>query len=121
MATFTIDEQEYELKLTFESVKRLNKAFDGGSLEIIGLAMAGDLDAFPSVLHAGLLHTGEKFTQKKINEAIEQAFEKEELSFDDIQKIMNEVVTNSFFYRPTVQKLIAKNPEIQTALDNLLG
>src|SRR5699024_7798655 len=77
MATFTIDEQEYELKLTFESVKRLNKAFDGGSLEIIGLAMAGDLDAFPSVLHAGLLHTGEKFTQKKINEAIEQAFENE--------------------------------------------
>lgn len=121
MATFIIDEKEYELKLTFESVKRLNKAFDGGSLEIIGLAMAGDLDAFPTVLHAGLLHTGEKFTQKKINESIEQAFENETLTFDDIQKIMNEVVTDSFFYRPTVQKLIKKNPEIQAALDSLLG
>lgn len=121
MATFIIDEKEYELKLTFESVKRLDKAFDGGSLEIIGLAMAGDLDAFPIVLHAGLLHTGEKFTQKKINEAIEQAFEKEEISFDDIQKMMNEVVTDSFFYRPTVSKLVKQNPEIQKALDSLLG
>lgn len=121
MATFIIDEKEYDLKLTYESVKRLNKAFDGGSLEIIGLALSGDLDAFPIVLHAGLLHTGEKFTQKKVNEAIEKAFEDESLSLDAIQKIMNEVVTDSFFYRPTVAKLIAKNPELKTALDSLLG
>src|SRR5690625_7489634 len=121
LATFIIDEKEYELKLTFESVKRLNKAFDGGSLEIIGLAMAGDLDAFPIVIHAGLLHTGEKVTQKKINESIEQEFENATLTFDDIHKIMNEIVTDRIFYRPNVMKIIKKNTAIRAALDSLLG
>jgi len=121
MATFEIGGKEYELKLTFESVKRLNKAFDGGSLEVIGLALAGDFDAFPTIVHAALLHTGENFTKKDVNNAIEDAFNNEAITLDDIQKITNEVITESFFYKPTVQKLVKKNPEIQSALDQLLG
>lgn len=121
MATFEIEGKEYELKLTFESVKRLNKAFDGGSAEVIGLSIAGDLDAFPIIVHAALLHTKEGFTMAKVNKAIEEAFEKELITFHDIQQITNEVVTDSFFYRPTVKMILKEQPEIQKALDALLG
>ena len=120
MATFEIDGKEYELKITFESVKRLNKAFDGGSYELIGKAIAGDLDAFPLVIHAALIHTNEKFTIKKVEQAIEDLFEKEALSFEDIQKILIEVVTESFFYRPTVAKLMNQSPEMKAAYEQVI-
>ena len=120
MATFEIDGKEYELKITFESVKRLNKAFDGGSYELIGKAIAGDLDAFPLVIHAALIHTNEKFTIKKVEQAIEGLFEKEALSFEDIQKILIEVVTESFFYKPTVAKLMNQSPEMKVAYEQVI-
>ena len=120
MATFEIDGKEYELKITFESVKRLNKAFDGGSYELIGKAIAGDLDAFPLVIHAALIHTNEKFTIKKVEQAIEDLFEKEALSFEDIQKILIEVVTESFFYKPTVAKLMSQSPEMKAAYEQVI-
>mgnify|MGYP001412454035 FL=1 len=120
MATFEIDGKEYELKITFESVKRLNKAFDGGSYELIGKAIAGDLDAFPLVIHAALIHTNEKFTIKKVEQAIEDLFEKEALSFEDIQKILIEVVTESFFYKPTVAKLMNQSPEMKAAYEQVI-
>lgn len=121
MATFIIDENEYEVKLDYKSVQRLNREFSGGALELVGLSLSGDLDAFPTILHAGLLHTDKNFTKKKINEEIEKAFENETLTFEYIHKLMNEVVTNSFFFRPTVNNMMKKNPEMKKELDNLLG
>jgi len=121
MATFEIDGKEYELKLTFESVKRLSKAFEGGSLEVVAMALAGDLEAFPAIVHAGLLHTGEKFTQKKVNESIEKAFEEERLTLDDIAKIGKEVVADNFFFKPTVQKLMKQNPDVAKAMKVIHG
>jgi|SRR5690554_507057 len=120
MATFEIDGKEYELKITFESVKRLNKAFDGGSYELIGKAIAGDLDAFPLIIHAALIHTNEKFTLKKVEQAIEDLFEREALSFEDIQKILIEVVAESFFYKPTVAKLMSQSPEMKVAYEQVI-
>jgi len=120
MATFEIDGKEYELKITFEAVKRLNKAFEGGSYELIGKAIAGDLDAFPLIIHAALIHTGEKFTLKKVEQSIEDLFEKEALSFEDIQKILIEVVTESFFYKPTVAKLMNQSPEMKAAYEQVI-
>lgn len=121
MATFTINEKEYELKLTFESVKRLNNSFEGGNIEVIGLALAGDFDAFPKIVHAALIHTGNNFTQKAVNGAIEEAFEREELTLESIQRITNEVVTDSFFYRPTVEKMFEGNPALKKELEQILG
>src|SRR5690625_5186043 len=106
MATFEIDGKEYELKITYEAVKRLNNAFEGGSYELIGRAIAGDLEAFPIIIHAALIHTGEKFTLKKVESAIEELISKEALTFEDVQKLSNEVVTESFFFKRTVQKLM---------------
>lgn len=121
MATFEINGKEYELKLTYAAVKRLNKVHEGGSFELIGKALQGDFDTFPHVVHAGLLHTGENFTLEDVEKTIEDAVENEKLSFDDIMRLSNEVVTQSFFYKPTVDKMAKKNPEMKQALEQLLN
>lgn len=121
MTTFEIEGKEYELKLTFESVKKLSKVFDGGSYEVVGLALAGDLDAFPAIVHAGLIHTGKNFTRKQVDKAIEEAFESEKLTLDDIAKVGKEVVADNFFYKPTVQKLLKKNPDAKKAMKAIHG
>lgn len=121
MATFEINGKEHELKLTYASVKRLNNVHEGGSFELIGKAMQGDFETFPHIIHAGLLHTGEDYSFKTVEEAIEQAFADEKISLDDIIKISNEVVTQSFFYKPTVTKLTKQNPEMKKALEQLLA
>lgn len=121
MATFEINGKEYELKITFEAVKRLNNAFKGGSYEVIGKAIAGDFEAFPIIVHAGLMHTGENFTLKQVQQAIEDLFSAEAITLDDIQRISNEVVSESFFYKPTVKKMMNKNPEMKKAYEQLMS
>src|SRR5690625_1020796 len=121
MAVFEIDGKEYELKITFEAVKRLNNAFEGGSYELIGKAISGDFEAFPTIIHAALLHTGENFSKKKIDETIEKQFENEAITFEAIQRLTNEVVTESFFYKPTVAKLMKQNPEMKKAYEQLMA
>lgn len=121
MATFEINGKEYELKITYKAVKHLNGQFKGGSYEVIGKALSGDLDAFPKIVQAALIHTDEKFTQKDVEQAIEDAVDEESISLEDITAICNEVVTDSFFYKATVEKLMEKNPEMKKALDQLQG
>lgn len=121
MATFEIDGKEYELKLTYKAIKYLNNSFEGGSYELIGKAISGDFDAFPKIVHAALIHTGENFSFKSIEEEIEKLIDGEKLSMDDVAKICDEVVTQSFFYKKTVDKLMKSNPEMKKALDQLRG
>lgn len=121
MAVFEINGKEYELKINYAAVKRLNNVHEGGAFELIGKAMQGDFDTFPHIVHASLLHTGESFTLQNIEDAIGELIENERLSFDDIMRISNEVITQSFFYRPTVDKLTKQNPEMKKALEQLLN
>ena len=121
MATFEVNGKEYELKLTYKAVKLLNNVHEGGSFELIGKAMQGDFDTFPHIIHAALLHTNENFSFATVEEASEEALENEKLTPDDVSKISNEVITESFFYKPTVDKLTKQNPEMKQALEQLLG
>ncbi len=120
MARFEIEGKEYELKLNFASVKYLDSLYEGGSLGLIGRALSGDLDTFTHVVHAGLFHTDKNFSLKSVEQAIEDAFENEKLDLDYALKIVNEVVTDSFFYKKVVAKLLAKSPEAKAELDELL-
>ena len=120
MATFTIEGKEYGLKLNYEGVKRLNSVYEGGSYELIGKAMMGDLDAFPRIIQAALIHTGENFTLKAIEDAITVAMESEELDLQDILRLSNEVVTDNFFYRAVVTKLLSKDKKAKATLQDLL-
>ena len=119
MVTFEIDGKEYELKLTYKAIKYLNDKFEGGSYELIGLAIQGDIDAFPLIVHAALFHTDENFSLKKIEETIENLIDSEKLSLEDITQICDKVVVQSFFYKKTVDKLMKNNPEMKAALEQL--
>lgn len=121
MATFEINGKEYELKLTYQAIKRLNNAFEGGSYEVIGKAIQGDFEAFPIIVHAALLHTGENISLKAVEKEIESLIDNEKISMEDIAKVCDEVVTQSFFYRPTVDKMMKANPEMKQALEQLRG
>src|SRR5690625_2091269 len=121
MTSFNINGKEYGLRVTFGAVKRLDRAFEGGSYELIGKAIAGDFEAFPIIVHAALLHTGENLSQADVTQAIEDLFAQEAITFDDIQRIANEVVTESFFYKPTVTKLLNQNPEMKKAYEQLMA
>lgn len=121
MTTFEINDKEYELKLTYQSIKLLNNAFEGGSYELVGRALQGDFDAFPTIVHAALLHTGEGLSLKKVEKEIERQIDSQVISLEDIAKISDEVVTQSFFYKATVDKLLKNNPEMAKALKQLRG
>lgn len=121
MAVFEIDGKEYELKLTYKSIKYLNNQFEGGSYELIGMAMSGDFDTFPKIVLAGLFHTDKGFTLKDVEDAIEELIDKEALSMEDVAKISDEVVTQSFFYKETIDRVLKSNPEAKEQLELLRG
>lgn len=121
MVTFEINEKEYELKLTYKSIKYLNGLFDGGSYELIGKAIQGDIEAFPKIVHAALFHSGENIALKTVEAVIEENVDNGELSLEDIAEISDKVVTQSFFYKSTVEKLMKRNPEMRKALEQLRG
>lgn len=120
MATFTINGKEHELKLAYKGVKRLNALYEGGTFELIGKAMMGDLDTFPYIVQASLMHTGEDYTLAQVEDAIDAAIEAEELDHSAILRLSNEVITQNFFYKATVAKLMAKNKAAGKALEDLL-
>ncbi|WP_270568420.1 tail assembly chaperone [Bacillus sonorensis] len=120
MARFEIEGNEYELKLTYASVEYLNGLYKGGSFELIGKALMGDLEAFPNIVHAGLFHTGKNFSIKKVRAAIEAAISEEKIDMDQIMKISNEVVTKSFFYKKTVEKILKKDPKTAELIADFL-
>src|SRR5690625_7790767 len=113
MVTFEIDGKEYELKLTYKAIKYLNDKFEGGSYELIGLAIQGDIDAFPLIVHAALFHTNENFSLKKIEETIEKLIDNEKISLEDSTSTCDEVGTHRFFYRSTVDKRSTQNQQMK--------
>lgn len=119
MVTFEIDGKQYELKLNFKAVKYLNGLHQGGAYELIAKAIMGDLDTFVHIVYAGLLHTEKNFRLKDVENAIEELFEEQKLDQDAVTKICNAVVTDSFFYKPTLDKLLKDNPEAKKALEQL--
>ncbi|MGE6487763.1 tail assembly chaperone [Paenisporosarcina sp. NPDC076898] len=120
MATFKINGKEHDLKLTYAAVQYLNKLEEGGSMTIVGKAMQGDSDLFPHILLAGLKHTGLDHSLEDVQQALEIAFEEQRLDFLSIMRISNEVISESFFYKPLIDKMMADNKEAKTALASLL-
>jgi len=120
MATFLINGKEYELKLDWKAVKYLNGLYEGGSFELIGKAMMGDLETFPRIVHAALFHTGENFALETVEQAIGEAIAEERLDMTGVLRMSNEIVNDSFFYKATVAKLLAKDKKAKTAIDELL-
>ena len=120
MARFGIKGKEYDLKIDYKAVKYLNKLHEGGTFELIGKALMGDLDTFPHVVYASLFHTGEGFTIEDVEQAIGEALADEKLDLDGILRISNEVITDNFFYKATASKLLSEDKQARKMLDKLL-
>lgn len=121
MAHFTVNETEFnDLKLTYKGIKYLNNVA-GGAFEVVARAMQGDVELFPHVLYAAILGQEKKISLREVEEAIEVALEEEKLDLMEVLRISNDVVTESFFYKATVTKLLADQKDAQKALKTLLS
>lgn len=121
MATFEINGKEYELRIDYKAIVKLNNSFKGGSMELIGQVLASNIEVYPTIIQAGLLHTGEEFTKKQIEDELSKAIGEQKLSLEDLRKLGGELVTENFFYKPTLEKLLANDPEAKKAYDQLLS
>ncbi|EOV9528745.1 MULTISPECIES: tail assembly chaperone [Bacillus cereus group] len=108
---FEVNGKEYELKYGLEAIKLIDE--NGGPFEFVQKAMKGGIADFVDVIYYALIHTEEGITRKDIEEAVSQKLASEKLSFDDILKYNKAVVLNSFFFKKTVNKLLASMTEDQ--------
>jgi len=118
MAEFEVNGKSYEVKLNLEAINKINKKHNS-ALEFVGEVMQGNLDVFIDVIHLGLLHTKEGFTRKTIQEEFDKKFEKEEIDLDYILVTGNEVVTDNFFFRKTVNKMMKSDPKLKEQMDTI--
>jgi|SRR5690625_980792 len=121
MAKFEIDGTEYELRLDYDAIVTLNKSFKGGSMELIGQVLASNIEVYPIIIHAGLLHTGEKITKKQVEKELSKLINEQKITLEDLRKLGGELVTENFFYKPTLDKLLAIDPEAKKAYGQLMS
>lgn len=119
--TFKIKGEEHPLLLNFTAVKYLNDIYEGGTFELIGKALMGDLDTFPELVYAGLRYTPEAYEIYDIEEALDEAVLSGELSFKDILRMSNQLVAENSFYKSTVDNLLKQDKGAKKAIADLIA
>ncbi|PEK78341.1 hypothetical protein COI63_25385 [Bacillus toyonensis] len=120
MPMFEVQGNEYELQINFKSVKYLNSLYDGGALQLLGKVITGDLDTFVHIAHAALFHTEKNFALKTIESEIEKQFMEGKLDLNFVMNTANDIISNSFFYKQTMEKMLSTDPRLKAQLDLLL-
>ena len=119
--TFEINGETHELKLTWNAVSQLNDMYSGGSFELIGRALQGDMTAYTRVLFAALKHTGKDYSLNQVEQAIGESFDKGKVSIPDVLNTLNDVFLENHFYKGLVDKMLAESPDTKAMLDKLRG
>lgn len=117
---FEINDREYEVKLTLQSIKYLNGLSNGGAYELVGKVLAGDINTFENIIYAGLFHTGENIKKKDVQNAIEEKIENQEINLKYMHKTGHHLVAEHFFFEETVSDMMKQNPEVKKQLEGLL-
>jgi|GEM_PF-4480876 len=120
MERIVIQGEEHELKLTLESVKYLNSLYEGGGFMLIQKAISGGIETFIEIVHAGLFYTKKGFKKKDVEQMVEDGITSETIDLDFINRTSYGVVAESFFYKKTVDKIFAKDPEAKKQIDQLM-
>jgi len=120
MMMFEINNEEHEIKLTLESIKYLNSRNSGGAFEFIQKAISGDLDTYVDIVFAGLFHTEKGFKKKDVEAAIDEGIANEKIDLSEINSTCYGVVSESFFYKKTVNKMFESDPEAKKELEKLM-
>lgn len=118
---FEIKGEKHELKLTWNAVKQLNELQEGGSFELIGSALQGNMGTYSQVVFAGLLHTGKDYKMKQVEEAIGEAFENGKVTMSDVINTLYELLLENNFYKDTVERMLADSPGAKEAMDRVRG
>lgn len=119
MAKFEMNGKEYELKITYEALKELNKRYDS-PIEFVGMTFAGNIEAIENAIYFGLIHTGEKFIRKDVEKQIEKLVAEEKLDYQGLMKLGYETVTESFLLKGTVNSLLKDRPDAKKELEALM-
>lgn len=119
--TFEINGETHELKLTWNAVSQLNEMYSGGSFELIGRAIQGDMTAYTRVVFAALKHTGKGYSLNQVEDAIGELFENGKVSMTDVLNTLNNVFLENHYYKGLVERMLSENPEVKSTLDKLRG
>lgn len=120
MLLFEIKGKEEEIKITLQSIKYLNGLNENGAFEFIQKALSGDLDTYIDVMFAGLFHTKKGYKKDDVEEAIDAKITEEKLDLSTINSTLYGLVSDHFFYKATLDKMFAENPEAKVELEKLL-
>lgn len=121
MIMFEINNEEHEIKLTLDSIKYLNsRDEEGGAFAFIQRAISGDLDTYVDIIFAGLFHTEKGYTRKDIEKAIDEGIMNEKIDLSEINATCYGVVSESFFYKKTLNKMFKNDPEAKAQLEDLM-
>lgn len=119
MIMFEVNDEVYEVKLTFESIKYLNGKDEGGAFAFIQKALSGDLDTYVDIIFAGLFHTEKGFTRKDIEKAVEEGIINEQIDLAEVNSTCYGIVSESFFYKQTFRKMFP-DEESRQEMDELM-
>lgn len=119
MATFEIDGKEHDLRIDFKAVQSINKQYDS-PMEFVGMTIAGNLDAIIDAVHAGLQHEKKGFNRTRVETEVQKKIEGEQMDLQQFMKLGYEVVSESFFYKKTVNKLLNSDPEMKKQYEALM-
>lgn len=120
MEMFEINGKEHEIKLTLDSVKYLNKLYEGGAFAFVQKSLTGDIDNFIAIIHAGLFHTEQGYRKADVEEAVDKGIEQERIDLDFINRLSYGVVAESFFYKKTLDKMFESDPEAKKQIEALM-
>lgn len=120
MYLFEIKGKEEEIKITLKSIKYLNGLNENGAFEFIQKSLSGDLETYIDVIFAGLFHTKKGYKKADVEKAIDEQIEAEKLDLNTINATLYGLVSDHFFYKATLDKMFAENPEAKKELEKLL-
>lgn len=120
MPMFEVQGKEYELQINFKSVKYLNSLYEGGALQLLSKVITGDVETCVHIVYAALFHTEKNFALKTIEAEMEKQFLEGKLDLKFVMNTANDVISNSFFYKQTMENLLETDPRLKTQLAQLL-
>ena len=119
--TFEIKGEVVDLKLTWKATRYLADIYEGGTFELIGKAIMGNLETFPHIIYASVMHSEKDYSLSDVEDALDDAVNSGALTMHDILRLSNLLITKSPFYASTVDKLLVGDDNARQSIDALLA
>lgn len=118
MAKFEINGKDHDLRIDFKAIQEIQKKYS--PLEFVGEVLSGNINAFVDCLYFGTRHEKNSVGRKMIEEDVESKIEAEKLDMSEIMKLGHEVVSESFFFKKTVNNMLSQDPTMKATLEAII-